>query len=110
VPPADRPYRPPPGRDEERQSVRTQLLQSLLAGRGARQGLDPALVATKADLRALVEAGPDADPEHHPLLRGWRRAFIGYDLLALLDSRASVVLDSEDGWPRFMAHEPSEQP
>jgi ribonuclease D len=106
VPPAERPYRPPPGPDEERQSVRTQLLQSLLAGRGARQGLDPALVATKADLRALVEAGPDADPERHPLLRGWRRAFIGYDLLALLDSRASVVLDAEDGWPRFLAHEP----
>jgi hypothetical protein len=41
------------------------------------------------------------------LLRGWRRAFIGYDLLALLDSRASVVLDSEDGWPRFLTLEPS---
>ena len=101
VPSADRAFRPPPGPDEDRLAVRTQLLQSLLAGRGARQGVDPALVATKADLRALVDDGPQADPERHALLRGWRRAFIGYDLLALLDGRASVLLDSEDGWPRF---------
>ncbi len=101
VPAEDRPFRPPPGPDEDRLSVRTQLLQSLLAGRGARQGVDPGLVATKSDLRALVEDGPQADPDRHALLRGWRRAFIGYDLLALLDGRASVLLDSEDGWPRF---------
>jgi len=103
VPPDERPYKAPPGPDEERLNVRTLLLQSLLAGRGARQGVDPGLVATKADLRALVEAGPDAEPDEHSLLRGWRRAFIGYDLLALLDSRASVMLDGDDGWPRFRA-------
>jgi ribonuclease D len=103
VPAGERPYRPPPGPDEERLAVRTQLLQALLAGRGARQGVDPGLVASKADLRALVEEGPQGNPDAHPLLRGWRRAFIGYDLLALLDGRASVMLDAEDGWPRFRA-------
>jgi ribonuclease D len=103
VAPSERPHRPPPGPDEDRLAVRTQLLQALLAGRGARQGVDPGLVASKSDLRALVDDGPHADPEAHPLLRGWRRAFIGYDLLALLDGRASVMLDPEDGWPRFRA-------
>jgi ribonuclease D len=105
LPAEERPYRPPPGPDEERLSVRTQLLQTFLAGRGARQGVDPALAASKADLRALVEAGHQADPADHALLRGWRRAFVGYDLLALLAGRASVLLDPEDGWPRFKGME-----
>jgi len=103
VPQNERPYSAPRSPEEERLSTRTLLLQALLAGRGARQGVDPGMVASKSDLRALVDAGSRVEPESHPLLRGWRRAFIGYDLLALLDGRASVLLDAEDGWPRFHA-------
>jgi ribonuclease D len=105
VPQNERPYHVAKGPEEEKMMMRTLLLQALLGGRGARQGVDPALVASKADLRALAEDGMRAEPEEHALLRGWRRAFIGYDLVALLAGRAGVILDPEDGWPRFRALE-----
>src|SRR5690606_5593246 len=101
VPPEERPQRAPRPEDEDRLQAATVLLQSAVAGRCTREGLDPALVATKADLRALVEDGPAADPERHEVLRGWRCRFAGTHLLGLLHGEAAVTLDPEDGWPRF---------
>ena len=98
LPPEARPSRPSRPEDEDRIQAATTLLQSAVAGRCQREGIDPALVATKSDLRALVEEGPD--PEVHEVLRGWRRTFLGDDLLGLLMGDASVTLDP-DGWPRF---------
>lgn len=98
LPPEARPSRPSRPEDEDRIQAATTLLQSAVAGRCQREGIDPALVATKSDLRALVEEGPD--PEVHEVLRGWRRTFLGDDLLGLLTGDASVTLDP-DGWPRF---------
>jgi hypothetical protein len=48
----------------------------------------PRLVATRADLEALVRrslgAGRDGSQDDHPLLRGWRREVAGDAVLAAL--------------------------
>jgi ribonuclease D len=101
VPPEGRPRRPERDPDEERLQAVTSLLQAFVAGRCTREDIDPMLVATKADLRALATDGPEADPDTHEVLRGWRHMFIGADLLALLRGEAAVTLDEAEGWPRL---------
>ncbi len=39
------------------------------------RGIDPALVATKAEALAIIADGPAADPCNHRPLRGWRKSF-----------------------------------
>lgn len=39
-------------------------------------GIDPALVCSRKDLAALVQAGAEAHPQDHKLLRGWRAEFL----------------------------------
>lgn len=97
---AAEPERPPrrgrPGPDEERHAARLLVAQAFVAGRCALQEVDSQLVATKSDLRDLVEAGPDAVGE---ALSGWRGAFVGDDLAALLRGDLAVRLDGPGGWP-----------
>ena len=63
-------------------------------------GMDPTLVATRAEITALVREGPNADLNNHRLLRGWRREFLGEDLLMLLAGKLSVRLDINTGLPQ----------
>jgi ribonuclease D len=46
-------------------------------------GIDQALVATRAEVKALLTAGAAARPEDHRLLRGWREKFVGRELADL---------------------------
>ncbi|WP_420457391.1 ribonuclease D [Rubrivirga sp.] len=85
-----------PGPDDHRRAARLLVAQGFLAGRCERQEVDSGLVATKSQLAALVEAGPDAVAEAFP---GWRYDFVGRDLEALLRGTLAVRLDGEDGWP-----------
>jgi ribonuclease D len=48
------------------------------------KGIDPTLVAPRAEVKALLAAGSGARPGDHRLLRGWRKKFVGRDLLGLL--------------------------
>lgn len=48
------------------------------------RGIDPALVAPRAEIKALLTAGAEARPGDHRLLRGWRMEIVGRDLLGLL--------------------------
>ncbi len=46
------------------------------------RGIDPALVATRADLRGLVREGPEKESPTNRLTRGWRWEFVGQALAA----------------------------
>ena len=98
--PEPRPRRGRPGPDEDRRQAQLNVLQGLVAGQCTLNDVDPQLVATKSQLGALVEAGADAEPDAHPVLAGWRRQFIGDDLLAFLRGEGAVSLDGREGWPR----------
>ena len=64
------------------------------------EGIDPALVASRADITALVRERNSAKPKDHRLLRGWRKKFMGDDLLQLLSGKLAVQLDAKTGLPR----------
>ena len=79
----DCPPRVPRSRYDERREGRANEAIQLLEARSADRGIDHALVATRSEVRSLVRDGERAEPQRHRVLRGWRREFIGSELLAL---------------------------
>lgn len=102
VPAIERPRSPRRRPDEERITARVQVVHAGIAGRCTREGIDPRIVATRAEIRSLVVAGDDISDHDHPILSGWRRACIGNDVLALLAGEASVGLGGHGDWPDLM--------
>jgi ribonuclease D len=58
--------------------------------KGTAEALDPILIATNAEATALVSDGLEAKPENHKLLRGWRRGFVGEDILGKMMRRERI--------------------
>ena len=54
---------------------------SLLDGHCEPRGIDPALVASRAEMRALLGDGPGASAQHHRMLDGWRAELVGRELV-----------------------------
>ena len=95
-PPETRERRGRPGPEDERRAAVLLLAQSFVAGRCERQGVDSLLVATKSDLRALVDAHAEGDAVS--VGDGWRAGFLGDDLHRLLDGELAIGVGG-DGWP-----------
>ncbi len=75
---------PPPIFQPRRDAAFRKELDGALAEiqtRSAARGVDPALVCSRNDLARLLQAGAEARPADHALLRGWRAELAG-DLVA----------------------------
>lgn len=83
-----------PTQEDERRAAQLLVAQALVSGVCMTSDIDPALVATKSELRELVEGSREV-----PVLDGWRREFVGDNLLRLLDGSLAVALSGPDGWP-----------
>ncbi len=88
---------PPPATDTEltgdlrrRVKVVLPLASSVLQARCAEAGIASELVATRADVEALIAHVALGDADSLPLLRGWRRELAGDRLLALLRGEVSL--------------------
>jgi ribonuclease D len=81
--------RPPPRGPEDAPLVA--LAEALLRARAAEAGLAYELLASRADLQAIVSS-PRSDSAQADVrtLRGWRRELVGEELLELLDGRVSL--------------------
>ncbi len=100
--PAPQPPRPPAPRTEDGPLVA--LAEALLRTRAIEAGLAYELLATRAELHAIVAArrvglgdgaasagdADGGDPVRARVLSGWRRQLAGQDLLELLDGRLSL--------------------
>jgi ribonuclease D len=87
-PPSDAP-RPPIARPEDAPLVA--LAEALVRARAVQAGIAYELIASRADLQAIVGArqGGELTPDVRTL-RGWRRELVGEELLGLLDGRVSL--------------------
>lgn len=74
-----------------------ELLQAVLKACAAEAEIAPTLLATSADLQALVEAKEKKTTPDLPLMRGWRRELIGDLLLQILDGAVTVSVDPVKG-------------
>jgi ribonuclease D len=80
-----------------------ELLQAVLKARAAEAEIAPTLLATSADLQALVEAKEKHRTPDLPVLRGWRRELVGELLLQILNGAVTVSVDPEKGALRMSA-------
>jgi ribonuclease D len=74
-----------------------ELLQAVVKARAAAEGIAPSLLATTADVQALVESKRQGVPADLPLLCGWRRQLVGELLLQVLQGTALVSVDAKSG-------------
>jgi ribonuclease D len=87
-----------------------ELLQAVLKARAAEAEIAPTLLATSADLQALVEAKEKKKTPDLPLMRGWRRELIGDLLLQILDGGVTVSVDPVKGVLRMSGDIPVTTP
>jgi ribonuclease D len=79
-----------PGEVRRRVRVVLPLASAVLQARCAEAGVASELVATRAELEALIAGQATGADGGHPLLSGWRRELAGESLLALL--RGEIAL------------------
>jgi ribonuclease D len=92
LPPGEWPEVPKERRPEPESAGLVELLQAVLKARAMDEEIAPTLLATSADLQALVDAKDRADLDL-PLLKGWRRDLLGNILLDVLDGKIAVTID-----------------
>lgn len=80
-----------------------ELLQAVLKARAAEAEIAPTLLATSADLQALVEAKEKKTTVDLPLLRGWRRQLAGDLLMQVLEGSVTISVDPLSGVLRMSA-------
>ncbi|MEM1094991.1 MAG: HRDC domain-containing protein [Bacteroidota bacterium] len=102
LPESEWPRQPPRRSHSEADQLRGDLALTFIRGRALIEGVDPSLVATRAGIKTFVQALQRKRPEH-PLLAGWRREFIGDDLLRLMRGQAALVVDPGSGLPVLQA-------
>jgi ribonuclease D len=93
LPASDEDRRPPTPDGDDAPLIA--LCESLVRARARAEGLAYELVAARADLQAIITAwrAGAAEPAVRTL-HGWRRELVGEELLALLDGRISLSVDS----------------
>lgn len=97
LPPSAWPQVPRDRKPEPEAVGLVELLQAVLKARAAEAEIAPTLLATSADLQALVEAKEKKRTPDLPLLRGWRRQLIGDLLMQILDGTVTVAVDPVKG-------------
>jgi ribonuclease D len=97
LPPSAWPQVPRDRKPEPEAVGLVELLQAVLKARAAEAEIAPTLLATSADLQALVEAKEKKRTPDLALLRGWRRQLIGDLLMQILDGTVTVAVDPVKG-------------
>jgi len=97
VPESEWPQVPRSKRPDPEAAGRVELLQAVLKARAEEMEIAPSLLASAADLQALVEAKRNRDALNLPILQGWRRKLAGETLLRVLDGKIAVRLDRQTG-------------
>lgn len=97
LPPSDWPNVSRERKPEPESVGLVELMQAVLKARAAAAEIAPTLLATSADLQALVDAKEKNLTVDLPLLRGWRRELVGELLVQVLEGKVSVSVDSVSG-------------
>lgn len=97
LPPSEWPEIPREKRPEPESTGLVELLQAVLKTRAVEADIAPTLLATTADLQALVEAKEQRNTLELSILRGWRREIAGETLLQVLDGKTVVSVDPRKG-------------
>jgi ribonuclease D len=90
LPPSAWPEVPKERKPESESAGLLELLQAVMKAHATEGEIAPALLATTADLQALVDAKTNRAALDLPLLKGWRRTLLGDILLDVLEGKLAV--------------------
>ena len=82
---------------ESKSAGLVELLQAVMKARATEEEIAPTLLATTADLQALVDAKTKGTALDLPFLKGWRRTIVGDILLDVLNGKLAVTINRESG-------------
>ena len=88
---------------DEALSTRVDLVLAYIKGKCLSCDIDISLVATRADVTSLLAKGSEAGASGHRLLSGWRREFVGEELVQLMSGRLKIMLNPDTGLPQLVA-------
>jgi ribonuclease D len=97
LPPSAWPEIPRDRKPEPESIGLVELLQAVLKARATDAEIAPTLLATSADLQALVESKEKKRTVDLPLLRGWRKQLVGDLLTQILEGTVTVSVDPMKG-------------
>jgi ribonuclease D len=97
VPQSEWPEVPKTSRPEPEAAGLVDLLQAALKALASKEHIAPSLLASSADLQALVEAKHERETLDLPILQGWRRELAGEALLDILRGRTTLSVDPKTG-------------
>jgi ribonuclease D len=87
----------PPTRVKSRAKPLIRLLDAWLHARAVSAKIAPSIVASKDQLKALVEGHLQGSVPDVPVLSGWRRDLVGRDLLDILTGKLRLRVKSRTG-------------
>lgn len=87
---------------DERLNARIDLALACVKGKCIASGMDMALVASRAELTEFLSNHNASGKAEHPLNRGWRKDFIGDELLDLMAGRKKIVINPAAGLPELV--------
>lgn len=86
----------PPVRPDLFEDARLDLAMAFLRGQCLSEGIDIAMVASRSEVKAFISKKNATD---NPLHTGWRREFLGADLIALLNGKHAIGINPNTHLP-----------
>jgi ribonuclease D len=87
-----------PGQSSPKDDVRVEFGLAFVRGRAIDEGVDPALIGSRNDVRDAVLNGESGESAR--LMGGWRREFVGDDLQKVLQGEYALRIGGKHGLPR----------
>jgi len=86
----------PPVRPDPLDDARLDLAMAFLRGQCLSEGIDITMVASRSEVKAFISKKNAPD---NPLHTGWRREFLGADLIALLNGKHAIGINPNTRLP-----------
>ena len=94
----------PPVRPDLFEDARLDLAMAFLRGRCLSEGIDIAMVASRSEVKEFISRKKNATD--NPLHTGWRREFLGADLIALLNGKHAIGINPNTRLPNLLRDKP----
>ncbi|MDE2800061.1 MAG: ribonuclease D [Gemmatimonadota bacterium] len=98
-PPISPPVRPNPFED-----ARLDLAMAFMRGQCLSEGIDIAMIASRSEIKEFISSKKNATD--NPLHTGWRREFLGADLIALLNGKHAIGINPDTRLPNLIRDKP----
>lgn len=96
------PELPPNNGADEKLSARVDLALAYMKGKCLASSMDMALVASRAEVSDFISNKDPEAVDSQPLGKGWRREFVGHELIELMAGKRKIIFNPQSGLPELV--------